>query len=75
MPDRSLTCTGPFTDDEILDIVAVVQRIEKTRPTETFAVNMEAPDATWADYIMGRIPVPPGYARTWQVIRTEDSDV
>jgi hypothetical protein len=61
---RSLLIRGHFTDDEILDIVAVVQRIEKHRPQESFEVAVDDPAGT-AEFFaaLDARPVPKGYGR------------
>jgi hypothetical protein len=65
---RTVMIRGPFTDDEVLDIMAAVlpltQAAEQARPGETFQVMVDAPDADIAfDELLAMIPTQPGYER------------
>jgi hypothetical protein len=61
---RSLLIRGRFSDDEILDIVAVVQRIEHARPDDKFEVAIDDPAGTKEFFLeLDKRPLPEGYGR------------
>lgn len=65
---------GPFTEEDLADIVAAMQRIEQRRPEETFhtALHMPDDDRSPAEIqaMIGRIkPLPEGYERTELFVR------
>lgn len=64
MTDRSVVLKGPFTDDDLREIVETMQRIEGRRPDETFNVLLDAEDDEIVNGFMERInPLRGGYAR------------
>ncbi len=64
MTKRTILIRGELTDDELLDIVAVVQRIEQTRPDEDFQMVVDDPETDGhIDKILSQIPLHPGYGR------------
>jgi hypothetical protein len=69
---RTVLIRGPLTADEILDIIAVMQRIEAARPTETFHVAVDAPEADdQIERIMDQVPLNPGYERITRTVRRD----
>lgn len=57
---------GPFTAEDIRQIVDVAQMIESARPDETFEVFIDAPELDGEpERLMQQFnPLRPGYART-----------
>lgn len=60
--ERTLTIRGQFTDDELLDIIAVVQAAEQRRPEQMFSTILESIEEF--DAFMARVPLPDGYNRS-----------
>ena len=58
-----LVIKGPFTEDEVRRIAAVVQQIESTRPEETFDVIVDAEETDVEVELERVMQLPPGYER------------
>lgn len=57
---------GPFTEDEIRQLVTAMQQIEARRPDETFELFIDASDSPDDDVqgLLDRVnPLRPGYQR------------
>jgi len=73
---QTITIQGPFSDDEIARIIAVVGDIESTRPEETFEIffNYDNIDRDGFVELLERVnPLRPGYERQILSIETTDS--
>jgi hypothetical protein len=61
---RRILIEGPFSHDELLDIIELLRRIEARRPAETFSVFIDDEDTERAaQEFMDRVPLTPGYER------------
>jgi hypothetical protein len=74
--DRGLTIWGPFTDDELVDIINLVKDIEGRRPNETFRLLLNDENSIEeAKKIIEQInPLRAGYVRTLEVIPLEEAE-
>lgn len=55
---------GPFTEGDVGEIIALVQRIEADRPDETFEIALNASDSADAEELLDHLnPLRPGYQR------------
>lgn len=72
MSDRTIIVTGPFTDEELAELIATLKRIEQRRPDETFRliVDDSSTDARAVD-ALERLrainPLSPGYQRIIEI--------
>jgi hypothetical protein len=62
---RTLTVTGPFTDDEFAEVVALMRNIDMRHPDAVFGIIMDDPAAgrTLDDAeraVVAALPVEPG---------------
>ena len=60
---RTLTVTGPFTDDEFAEVVALMRAIDMRHPEAVFAIFVEDPDASLNDAeqaVLNALPGEPG---------------
>ena len=63
--ERTLTIRGQFTDDELLDIIAVVQAAEQRRPEQMFSTIVDGLESVEEfDAFMAQVPLPDGYNRS-----------
>jgi hypothetical protein len=75
MTDRTVMIKGPFTDDEIRAIVAVIQRIELDRPDDIFGIVIDSPQTDMdIDEFMATIPINPGYERITRLTSREQHE-
>lgn len=54
---------GPFTEEDLRQIVDVLRMIESTRPTETFEFIIDAPETDIEIELSRVAPLPPSYER------------
>lgn len=75
MKQQLIVLRGPFTEDEVTQIVGVMRRIEARRPEETFEVLLHADeddvlDLDVVDLLERLNPLRAGYERTvkrWRI--------